>query len=508
MNLLASASIFSFFTIISRILGYLRDILIAIFLGASIFADAFFVAFRLPNTFRRLFAEGTFNAAFIPSYTSSKIESKKKGEAFADEVLTLLLLILIFLVTVAEIFAPYLVYLIAPGFIEDNNKFNLAIEFTRITFPFLLFVSLSSFFSGILNSNNKFAAASAAPIILNVVLILSILIAYHQNLEIAEKLSYGVTIAGIIQLVFLIYVTNKFYKPKLKIKLKVSKKVKFFFKKLLPSILSSGVTQINILVGTIIASFQSGAVSYLYYADRVYQINLAIAGIAVGTVSLPVLSKAFKMKNFTKVSDIQNRSIELSLLLSIPASIGLALASEEIVSGLFGYGSFTLNDVLMTSKALAFFSYGIIAFALVKILANFFFARDNTKVPFYISTFIVLLNIIISISFFNRIGFLIIPVATSVSTWIGVFVYIYFLKKQNFLQLQNKLFFNCTKMIVSSVLMSIVLIFALSKFSTYLEYKYTYKSIYLLIIICFVGIIYLLSCYLLGLLKIKNYKTN
>ena len=214
------------------------------------------------------------------------------------------------------------------------------------------------------------------------------------------------------------------------------------------------------------------------------------------------------MKNFTKVSDIQNRSIELSLLLSIPASIGLALASEEIVSGLFGYGSFTLNDVLMTSKALAFFSYGIIAFALVKILANFFFARDNTKVPFYISTFIVLLNIIISISFFNRIGFLIIPVATSVSTWIGVFVYIYFLKKQNFLQLQNKLFFNCTKMIVSSVLMSIVLIFALSKFSTYLDYKYTYKSIYLLIIICFVGIIYLLSCYLLGLLKIKNYKTN
>ena len=168
MNLLSSASIFSFFTIISRILGYLRDILIAIFLGASIFADAFFVAFRLPNTFRRLFAEGTFNAAFIPSYTASKIEGKKKGKAFADEVLSLLFFILIFLVTLAEIFTPYLVYIIAPGFIEDDNKFNLAIEFTRITFPFLLFVSLSSFFSGILNSNNKFAAASAAPISLNV----------------------------------------------------------------------------------------------------------------------------------------------------------------------------------------------------------------------------------------------------------------------------------------------------------------------------------------------------
>ena len=165
MNLLSSASIFSFFTLISRILGYLRDILIAIFLGASIFADAFFVAFRIPNTFRRLFAEGTFNAAFIPSYTAAKLKNRNTGKKFADNVLSFLLLVLIFIVTLAEIFTPYLVYLIAPGFIVDDVKFNLAVEFTRITFPFLLFVSLSSFFSGILNSNNKFAAAAAAPII-------------------------------------------------------------------------------------------------------------------------------------------------------------------------------------------------------------------------------------------------------------------------------------------------------------------------------------------------------
>ena len=163
MNLLSSASIFSFFTLISRVLGYLRDILIAFFLGTSIFADAFFVAFRLPNTFRRLFSEGTFNAAFIPSYTAAKLDNKKKGKKFADDVLSLLLLILIFIVTIVEIFTPYFVYIIAPGFIENGVKFDLAVEFTRITFPFLLFVSLSSFFSGILNSNNKFAAAAAAP---------------------------------------------------------------------------------------------------------------------------------------------------------------------------------------------------------------------------------------------------------------------------------------------------------------------------------------------------------
>ena len=508
MNLLSSASVFSFFTLISRILGYLRDILIAIFLGASIFADAFFVAFRLPNTFRRLFAEGTFNAAFIPSYTSAKIEDKKKGKKFANDVLSFLLLILLLIVTIVEIFTPYLIYIIAPGFLEDQIKFNLAVELTRITFPFLLFVSLSSFFAGILNSNNKFAAAAAAPIILNVILILSLIYSYIQDLDYVKQLSYGVTIAGIIQLFFLIYVTKKFYKPSLNFSFKLSSKVKFFFKKLLPSILSSGVTQINILVGTIIASFQTGAVSYLYYADRVYQINLAIAGIAVGTVSLPVLSKAFKMKNVKKISNIQNKSFELSLLFSIPASFGLILASEQIVNALFGYGSFSKNDVEMTAIALKFFGYGVPAFALVKILSNFFFARDNTKTPFYISLFIVLLNILISVSFFKKIGFIIIPIATSISTWVGVLVYIYFLKRKKILLIENQLATNFIKILISTTIMSFILLFSLDKFANNLDYNYNYKAVYLISIVSFVGMLYLLSCYLLGILKFKNYKTN
>ena len=508
MNLLSSATVFSFFTLISRILGYLRDILIAIFLGASIFADAFFVAFRLPNTFRRLFAEGTFNAAFIPSYTSAKIEDKKKGKKFANDVLSFLLLILLLIVTIVEIFTPYLIYIIAPGFLEDQIKFNLAVELTRITFPFLLFVSLSSFFAGILNSNNKFAAAAAAPIILNIILILSLIYSYIQDLDYVKQLSYGVTIAGIIQLFFLIYVTKKFYKPSLNFSLKLSSKVKFFFKKLLPSILSSGVTQINILVGTIIASFQTGAVSYLYYADRVYQINLAIAGIAVGTVSLPVLSKAFKMKNVKKISNIQNKSFELSLLFSIPASFGLILASEQIVNALFGYGSFSKNDVEMTAIALKFFGYGVPAFALVKILSNFFFAQDNTKTPFYISLFIVLLNILISVSFFKKIGFIIIPIATSISTWVGVLVYIYFLKRKKILLIENQLATNFIKILISTTIMSFILLFSLDKFANNLDYNYNYKAVYLISIVSFVGMLYLLSCYLLGILKFKNYKTN
>ena len=508
MNLLSSAYIFSFFTLISRVLGYVRDILIAIFLGTSIFADAFFVAFRLPNTFRRLFAEGTFNAAFIPSYTTAKIEDKKKGKRFADDILSILLLILLFIVTLVEIFTPYFIHIIAPGFTENKTKFDLAVELTRITFPFLIFVSLSSFFAGVLNSNNKFAAAAAAPIILNVVLILSLITSFFLNLNYVKQLSYGVTFAGLLQFIFLIYVTKKFYKPNLIFNFKISSKVKFFFKKLLPSILSSGVTQINILVGTIIASFQAGAVSYLYYADRVYQINLAIAGIAVGTVSLPALSKAFKMKNLNKISDIQNKSFELSLLFSIPASFGLILASEQIVNALFGYGSFTKNDVEMTAAALKFFGYGVPAFALIKILSNFFFARNNTKTPFYISIFIVILNIFISVSLFNRIGFTIIPIATSISTWFGVLIYLYSLNSKNYLLLKSMLIKNFIKILISTIIMSLILLFSLDIFLNYLDYSYKYKAVYLISIVSFVGIFYLITCYLLGLLKLKNYKTN
>ncbi len=508
MNLLSSASLFSFFTLISRILGYLRDILIAIFLGASIFADAFFVAFRLPNTFRRLFAEGTFNAAFIPSYTSAKLSSKRQGKKFADEVLSLLILILLFLITLVEIFTPYLVYIIAPGFIENGLKFEIAVELTRITFPFLLFVSLSSFFSGILNANNKFAAAAAAPIILNIVLISSLIISFYYNLDYAKQLSYGVTFAGVLQLIFLIYFSLKHYKPNFSLNFKITNKVKFFFKKLLPSVLSSGVTQINILIGTIIASFQAGAVSYLYYADRVYQINLAIAGIAVGTVSLPVLSKAFKSKNINKVSKIQNNSFELSLLFSVPASFGLVLASEEIISSLFGYGSFSKEDTQITADALKYFGYGVPAFALIKILSNFFFARDNTKKPFYISLFVVVINVLISVSLFSKIGFLIIPIATSISTWLGVFAYLYLLEQNNYLLLKIELIKNSFKIIISTLIMSFILLFALDTFSSSLNYMNNYKAVYLISIISFVGFIYLLSCYFLGILNLKKYKTN
>ena len=273
MNLIKSTGTFSFFTIISRLLGYLRDVLIAIFLGTGYLADVFFVAFRIPNTFRRLFSEETFNAAFVPSYTSEISKKKNKSNKFANEVFNFLFFILLIIILVVQIFMPPFVSLIAPGFVDDNEKMSLAIILTRITIPFLMLVSLTSFFSAILNSHNRFAEAAAAPIILNVVLIIILLFGKALNDDLVYYLSYGVTLAGLIQLIFLYFFAKKYFKLIFEIKFKVSNKVKAFFYKLLPSIFSSVVTQINILVGTIIASFQASAVSYLYYADRIYQIK-------------------------------------------------------------------------------------------------------------------------------------------------------------------------------------------------------------------------------------------
>ena len=501
MNLIKSTGTFSFFTIISRLLGYLRDILIAIFLGAGPLADAFFVAFRIPNTFRRLFSEGTFNAAFVPSYSS--LLSKKNSDNFANSVFSLLILGLFFLVLIIEIFMPLFVFLIAPGFEGDYDKMELAIKLTRITFPFLLFISLASFFSAILNSHNKFAIASAAPIILNVLLIGVLFFGKILNDQLVYYLSYAVTLSGILQFIFLYFFVKKYYSPKLKLKIIIDKKILIFFKKLLPSIFSSGVTQINILVGTIIASFQASAVSYLYYADRIYQINLAIAGIAIGTVILPQLSKHVQSRKKEKINLIQNKALELSLFLSIPATIALLIASEEIISSLFGYGSFDEVSVKNSAKALFYFGIGLPAFSLIKVFSTFFFARHNTKIPFYISLISVLLNIIISISFFKEIGFLIIPISTTISSWFNAIFLFILLKKRKLFSFSLIFMNRFTKILAASVLMGIFFNYLIHFFNNKFLYEETFKSSYL---VC--AVILGLTFYIMISIFIKAFKIS
>ena len=502
MNLIKSTSTFSFFTIISRLLGYVRDILIAVFLGAGPLADAFFVAFRIPNTFRRLFSEGTFNAAFVPSY-SSLLDNKKTSQKFANNIFNLLIIGLFFLVLVIEIIMPLFVFLIAPGFDGDYQKMELAITLTRITFPFLMFISLASFFSAILNSHNKFAIASAAPIILNILLIGVLLFGKILNDELVYYLSYAVTASGILQFVFLYFFVKKYFSPKIKLSFKIDDKVKIFFRKLLPSIFSSGVTQINILIGTIIASFQASAVSYLYYADRIYQINLAIAGIAIGTVILPQLSRHVQNGKKEKINLIQNKALELSLFLSIPAALALLIASEEIISSLFGYGSFNELSVINSAKALFYFAIGLPAFSLIKVFSTFFFARHNTKIPFYISLTSVLLNIFISIIFFKEVGFIIIPIATTISSWFNALLLFIYLKTKNLFSFNSTFINRFIKILISSILMGIFFNYIIHFFNDKLIYQERLKGMYL------VGAVILgLMFYLLIAILIKAFKRS
>ena len=506
MNLLKSTGTFGFFTIISRLLGYLRDILIAIFLGTGVLADVFFVAFRIPNTFRRLFSEGTFNAAFVPSYASELNKGKKQSNKFANDIFNLLFLGLFFLVLVAQIFMPVFISIIAPGFVDDIEKIELAINLTRITFPFLFFISLASFFSAILNSHNKFAAASAAPIILNIILIGILFFSKSLGDQLVYNLSYGVSLAGVLQLFFLYKFVRKFYSLKFNFKIKTNNTIKIFFKKLLPSIFSSGVTQINILVGTIIASFQASAVSYLYYADRIYQINLAIAGIAIGVVILPQLSKHIQSKKKDKILLIQNKALELSLFLSLPASVALLISSEQIVSALFGYGSFDQVSVLNSGKALYYFALGLPAFSLIKVFSSFFFANNDTKNPFYISLFSVILNIMISIYYFNEVGFIIIPIATTISSWLNAIILFIFLKNKNFFNFNQIFLIRSIKIIISSILMGIFFNFLITYFQDELSFNHNLKSFYLIVSAILGLLFYLFVSYFIKAFKMSDIK--
>ena len=322
--------------------------------------------------------------------------------------------------------------------------------------------------------------------------------------ELVYYLSYGVSLAGMFQLLFLYKFVTKYHVVKFSLKIKLNNKVKIFFKKLLPSIFSSGVTQINILVGTIIASFQASAVSYLYYADRIYQINLAIAGIAIGVVILPQLSKYIQLKQKKKILLIQNKALELSLFLSFPATIALLIGSEQIVSALFGYGSFNKTSVINSSNALFYFALGLPAFALIKVFSSFFFANHDTKTPFYISLISVILNILISVYYFNKIGFIIIPIATSISSWFNAIVLFFYLRNKKLFYFNKIFLIKFIKIIIASIIMGLFFYYLLNYFQNELAFYQNTKSLYLILSVVLGLLFYLIVCYLIKAFKISD----
>lgn len=459
MSLFRSAAIIGFFTLLSRILGFARDICIAVFIGANALTDAFFVAFKLPNFMRRLFAEGAFNSAFIPLYAGTlTAEGKRAAQRLAGEALAVLFTVLILLTIVAEIFMPQIMLVLAPGFDEDPDKFNLAVALTRITFPYIIFISLVSLLGGMLNSIEKFAAVAASPILLNLALIAGIVVFRHQFPTPAHALAWGVFVAGALQLFWLILFCKRFDILPPLCRPSLTAHVRKLLILIGPAALGAGVAQINLLVDMIIATSVPEGVSYLYYADRVNQLPLGVIGVGVGTALLPMLSKQLRAGEREKALYTQNRALELVLLLTLPAATALLIIAQPLIATLFEHGAYTVSATAATYPALMAFSLGLPAFVLVKVLAPGFFAQHDTKTPFIIAGGCMLLNLALNLALIGSMAHVGLALATSIAGWVNVVAMAWILKKRGFLVPDAVLRFRLMRIVAASSAMGLILL--------------------------------------------------
>ena len=499
----------SFYSFLSRILGFVRDILIAKFLGSSVISDAFFVAFRLPNFFRRVLAEGAYSAALIPVFSGVVINSKDDHEAadFVENTMSLLLFVTIILTFVFYFGMPYIIQVLAPGFSANKEAFDLAVHFGKIIFPYLIFISLVAHFTSIINVHGKFAAGAFAPVILNISFILSLFFLTPQLSSAGHALSYGVLIGGLFQFIFMYQALLKFYRPRIRIP-QLNEKLKNFFRLFFPAVIGSGVIQLNIIIGTIIASFLPvGAISHIYYADRLNQLPLGIFGIAMGVVLLPNLSKAIKNNEKEKIDINQNRAIEFSLLISLPSAVGLYVLSNPIIHILFERGAFVAEDTLYTAQVLSIFSLGLPAYILIKVLITCFFAREDTKTPLYISIVSVVINIALSLVLISTMREMGIALATSISAWANVLLLFLTLRIKKNLNLDKKFIRNSLKVIISSAILLIVCFFMNQIFFINIHNSSFIIKIWTLSLVIFSCIIiYLSMIFILKVLTISDLK--
>ena len=467
MALLKSIATVSGGTAISRMVGFVRDILIARFLGASMMADAFFVALRFPNLFRSLFAEGTLNVAFVPLFTGELHKSRRAALHFAKSVFSFLFYILLIFIVIMEILMPALMFLFAPGFDEIPGKLELTTTLSRITFPFLLFVSLVSLLAGILNSIGKFWAAAFTPTILNLCMIGALLVltpflsGQHAP---AYALAFGVLGAGVIELLFLGYQVKKSgylfgITGPIRALLHLSKEVKILLKKMLPGILGSGVYQINLFLDTLFVSFVgAGAMSWLNYAQHLFQLPIGIIGVAIGTALLPLLSHHIKAGEHEQANTQLNRGLELSIAMSLASMIGLIILAEPIIRTLFEHGMFTANDTIHTARALIVFAIGLPAYMMTKALSPFFYARGDTATPVKIAIVGVILNAILAMTLMQFWGYIGIALATGITTWINAAQYWFRLRINQEFNLDSLFKYRIKRILISCTMMALILL--------------------------------------------------
>lgn len=446
------------FTFLSRLTGFARDALIAGLLGVSGLTDAFFVAFKLPNFFRRFFAEGAFNSAFVPLFSGILVSSGPvAARLYGEKVFALLLVSLMGFVLIFEQFMPIAVFLFAPGFEETPARFDLAVELSRVTFPYILFISLASLFSGILNSMGKFAAPAGAPVILNLTMIGALILIFFEWIPPGKGLAWAVFWAGILQLGWLwIACHAQKMGPRLSLP-SLTPEVKTLIRLGVPGAISAGVIQVNLFMDMIFASWlPTGAVSYLFYADRLNQLPLGVIGIAISTALLPELAKYIKAGQHEQAQSTQNRAIEFALAITLPATIGLVLLAHPTIAVLFERGAFLSEDVEATAYTLSAFALGLPAYVLVKILQTQFFARQDTKTPMTIAIAAVTLNFILNCILIGPLSFIGLALSTALSAWFSAILLSGILLKKSWIVFDARLRDVLPRLIFSSAIMGLV----------------------------------------------------
>jgi len=463
MSLFKSIATFGGFTFISRITGFVRDIILANFLGAGVLSDAFFVSFKLPNLFRSLFAEGAFTSAFVPIFSQKLVSQGKKSSLFfASKAMSVLVFFLVIFVVLFEIFMPYVVNVLAPGFVNDAGKIELATTLCKITFPFLLLVSIVSFQAGILNSFEKFAAPASAPIILNLTMIASSVVFVPLTPTPAHGFAVGITVAGVLEILwlqFFLHKQNANLKPCFKVfKILKDKEIKMLFKRIAPGVVGSGIYQINMVVDTILVSLVgTGAISWLYYANRLQQLPLGVVGAAISVALLPILSKQLKTGDVIQSKQTQDKAVEYAALLSFPAAVLMIVLAKPMINILFEHGAFSQADTTKTALALMAYSLGLPCYVIVKALMPNFFARGDTITPVKFSAVVFTAHLVFSLILMRPFGHVGIAIATTISAFVSLGQYVYGLKTRQFWSISFDLLKKIGKIILSSIIMGAVL---------------------------------------------------
>jgi len=445
-------------TLLSRVTGFVRDIVLAAILGAGPAADAFFVALRLPNHFRAIFAEGAFNAAFVPAYARIREQGgPERAGLFADRVFTLLLASQVVLLAVALLFTPTVIDVLAPGFANDPQRFGLAVDLTRITFPYLLLVTLVTLYGGILNALQRFAAAAAAPILLNISLVVALALAAFFPTA-GHAAAWGVLVAGVLEFLLVagdtwrVGVLAALRWPEL------DADVRKFFRALAPATVGSMGVQLALFADTIIASFlPAGALSALYYADRIDQLPIGVIGIAAGTVILPEMSRRLAAGDASGAAHAQNRAIEFTLLLSIPCLVAFFVVPELIMRALFMRGAFTPADAIAAGRTLTAYAFGLLPFVLIRSTVATFFARGDTATPVKAALIAAAVNIAFKFLLMGPLAQVGLALATSIGAWINLGLVVWFAARAGHIHIDERLRQSTAKLAGAGLALAVAL---------------------------------------------------